>query len=158
MGLLDEAIREHLELRRRSGADPAELAREEQEALQPIDAGELPAWAMSPASLEPAQRDTAQPDPPDIYDDSRVDAAGPPAAAAAVEPVRTVEFGARELEQETVEIDMAAVLAQEDAAAGDDVRGEASLGGAFRARRITGTEAGFAEEDLEWEVPEARRA
>jgi len=34
MGLLDEAIREHLELKRRRGADPGEIAREEQEALQ----------------------------------------------------------------------------------------------------------------------------
>jgi hypothetical protein len=33
MGLLDEAIREHLELKRRRGADPAEVAREQHEAL-----------------------------------------------------------------------------------------------------------------------------
>jgi Flp pilus assembly protein TadD len=36
MGDLDEAIREHLELKRRRGADPAEVAREEQEALAPV--------------------------------------------------------------------------------------------------------------------------
>ena len=35
MGLLDEAIREHLELKRRRGADPGVVAREEQEALGP---------------------------------------------------------------------------------------------------------------------------
>ena len=33
MGLLDDAIREHLELKRRTGADPEEVARQEQEAL-----------------------------------------------------------------------------------------------------------------------------
>jgi hypothetical protein len=33
MGLLDDAIREHLELMRRRGADPDELARSEDEAL-----------------------------------------------------------------------------------------------------------------------------
>jgi hypothetical protein len=33
MGLLDDAIREHLELKRRRGADPGEVAREEREAL-----------------------------------------------------------------------------------------------------------------------------
>jgi hypothetical protein len=33
MGLLDEAIREHLALRRRHGADPGEVAREEHDAL-----------------------------------------------------------------------------------------------------------------------------
>ena len=36
MGDLDEAIREHLELKRRRGADPAEVAQEEQEALAPV--------------------------------------------------------------------------------------------------------------------------
>ena len=35
MGLLDEAIREHLELKRRRGADPAEIARAEKDALGP---------------------------------------------------------------------------------------------------------------------------
>src|SRR5205823_15089832 len=33
MGLLDDAIRDHLELKRRRGADPAEVAREQREAL-----------------------------------------------------------------------------------------------------------------------------
>jgi hypothetical protein len=36
MGELDDAIRDHLELKRRRGADPAEVAREEQEALAPV--------------------------------------------------------------------------------------------------------------------------
>jgi hypothetical protein len=36
MGLLDDAIREHLELKRRRGADPAELEQAEHEALGPV--------------------------------------------------------------------------------------------------------------------------
>ncbi|HTD09929.1 MAG TPA: hypothetical protein VK680_13660 [Solirubrobacteraceae bacterium] len=36
MGLLDDAIREHLELKRRSGADLAAVEREELEALAPV--------------------------------------------------------------------------------------------------------------------------
>src|SRR5690242_6689400 len=36
MGLLDDAIREHLELKRRHGADPQEVARQEDEALGTI--------------------------------------------------------------------------------------------------------------------------
>lgn len=36
MGLLDEAIREHLELQRRRGADPGEIARAESAALAPV--------------------------------------------------------------------------------------------------------------------------
>jgi len=36
MGLLDDAIREHLDLKRRRGADPEEVARLEHEALGPV--------------------------------------------------------------------------------------------------------------------------
>jgi hypothetical protein len=36
MGLLDDAIREHLDLKRRRGADPAEVERAQQEALGPV--------------------------------------------------------------------------------------------------------------------------
>jgi hypothetical protein len=36
MGDLDDAIREHLELKRRRGADPAEVARQEHDALAPV--------------------------------------------------------------------------------------------------------------------------
>jgi hypothetical protein len=48
MGLLDDAIREHLELKRRRGADPVEVARAEQDALGPVrrepQDGEEPAF------------------------------------------------------------------------------------------------------------------
>jgi hypothetical protein len=36
MGLLDDAIREHLDLKRRRGADPSEVERAEHEALGPV--------------------------------------------------------------------------------------------------------------------------
>jgi len=36
MGFLDDAIREHLELKRRRGADPADIERAEREALGPV--------------------------------------------------------------------------------------------------------------------------
>lgn len=36
MGLLDDAIREHLELKRKRGGDPSEIQRLEQEALAPV--------------------------------------------------------------------------------------------------------------------------
>jgi hypothetical protein len=36
MGLLDDAIREHLDLKRRRGADPSEIAKEEADALGPV--------------------------------------------------------------------------------------------------------------------------
>jgi hypothetical protein len=51
MGLLDDAIREHLELKRKHGADPEDLARQEQEALG------------APPRNEFAQPETAEPEP-----------------------------------------------------------------------------------------------
>lgn len=50
MGLLEEAIREHLELKRRSGADPGEVARQEHDALGPaVRAGREPEAAAEEA-------------------------------------------------------------------------------------------------------------
>src|SRR5437016_13033869 len=42
MGLLDDAIREHLDLKRRHGADPAEVERAGREALGPVRRGAEP--------------------------------------------------------------------------------------------------------------------
>jgi hypothetical protein len=52
MGLLDEAIREHLELKRRRGADPGEIAREERAALEPV-------FAQEPAAADEGDLDGA---------------------------------------------------------------------------------------------------
>jgi hypothetical protein len=51
MGLLDEAIKDHLELKRRHGADPGEVARLEHEALGPARREPV---AEAPADEEPA--------------------------------------------------------------------------------------------------------
>jgi len=56
MGDLDDAIREHLELKRRRGADPAEVAREEQEALSPVTRGHP---IVVPEELEHVRDDEA---------------------------------------------------------------------------------------------------
>ncbi len=48
MGLLDDAIREHLDLKRRRGADPTEIERAEREALGPVRR-EASATALSEA-------------------------------------------------------------------------------------------------------------
>jgi hypothetical protein len=60
MGLLDDAIKEHLELKRRRGADAEEVARLEQEALGPPQRGEF-AGATAPA--QPAEPAEVAPDP-----------------------------------------------------------------------------------------------
>jgi hypothetical protein len=57
VGLLDDAIREHLDLKRRRGADPAEIERAEREALGPVRRNRDPNAAEDPeaaADLEPA--------------------------------------------------------------------------------------------------------
>ncbi len=68
MGLLDDAIREHLELKRRRGADAEEVTRQEQEALGAPQraefAGAAPAATAEPDALEDARvEDTPAPEP-----------------------------------------------------------------------------------------------
>ena len=56
MGLLDDAIREHLELKRKHGADPDEVTRQEQEALGPATRrGEFAQAGEAAAGDEPAR-------------------------------------------------------------------------------------------------------
>jgi hypothetical protein len=54
MGLLDDAIREHLDLKRRRGADPDEVARLESEALGPVRREPAAADPTVPAAAEDA--------------------------------------------------------------------------------------------------------
>lgn len=57
MGLLDDAIREHLELKRRRGADAEEVARQENEALGPPQRAE---FASAPGDVD-APEDVLEP-------------------------------------------------------------------------------------------------
>jgi hypothetical protein len=59
MGLLDDAIREHLELKRKHGADPDDLARQEREALGPGMRNEF----AQPEGEEPAAEPAGAPEP-----------------------------------------------------------------------------------------------
>jgi hypothetical protein len=92
MGLLDDAIREHLDLKRRRGADPSEIEREESEALGPVrreapadpQSGSVPLGG-SYADHEPAALD----EPGVVYDDDdEPEPYEPPPAPAAREPDR----------------------------------------------------------------------
>jgi hypothetical protein len=112
MGLLDDAIREHLELRRRHGADPSEVMSKEQEALGPVTTravGELPADADVLFAAEPSLT------------------GGDMAAEDRRRERRGTDWGSddRYLSQETVELDMRAIL-DEDASTG---AGHAEHGG-----------------------------
>jgi len=64
MGLLDDAIREHLDLKRRRGADPAEVARLEHEALGPVRREPAPAEPTGDQPPAPAAEPSAHAEHP----------------------------------------------------------------------------------------------
>src|SRR5689334_4091579 len=73
MGLLDDAIREHLELKRKHGANPDDVARQEREALGPPPRNEFAQTSEPEAEVavpeaaapvqEPAPRVEPEPEP-----------------------------------------------------------------------------------------------
>lgn len=91
MGLLDDAIREHLELKRKHGADPDDVARQEREALGPSPRNEFAqtsepeAEAPVPASEEPAAV-VAEPEAPAADPEPPLNEAEAPPAPAEPEP------------------------------------------------------------------------
>ncbi len=102
MGLLDDAIREHLELRRRHGADPSEVLSKEQEALGPVAAQADAALPTGDDMLFAAEPSLAGVDIADgnmIAEDRRRERRGGDRGA-----------DDQYLSQETVELDMRAVL------------------------------------------------
>jgi hypothetical protein len=73
MGLLDDAIREHLDLQRRRGADPTEVERAEREALGPVRrapeaAAEAESNAEAAADLEVAYEHEDESEPGVAFD------------------------------------------------------------------------------------------
>jgi hypothetical protein len=94
MGLLDDAIREHLELKRSHGADPGEIARQEHEALGPVRRTAEPAEPAHPEDLEPhgeAAADAYANDEIGGVDEAWDDRFGRDEAAAAVEHTQMLE-------------------------------------------------------------------
>jgi hypothetical protein len=85
MGLLDDAIRDHLDLKRRRGADPSEVERAEREALGPV--------RRNPTASELAEAEAAAaPDGAAAYDQADEegwshDSVQEPAAGAEVAPL-----------------------------------------------------------------------
>jgi hypothetical protein len=114
MGLLDDAIREHLELKRRRGADAEEVTRLEQEALGPPQRGEF-AGARAPA--EPA----GEPVPPE--DQAAVDE---PAPESAEDPVVEPEPEPRDEAGDGWLEDPPAPPGEAEASAGDEASGRGS--------------------------------
>jgi hypothetical protein len=100
MGLLDDAIREHLELKRLRGADPGLVAQEEREALSPVHADEPPV-----AEVEGAELDFAADPPERHHRPTRISDRRAPHVSVGAE--------SWSVDQETVEFDMRAVLYEE---------------------------------------------
>jgi len=136
MGLLDDAIREHLELKRRAGADPGEIARTENEALAPVVPD--PDAADEPAS--PPQAAEAYPDGDGLAGEAVVGAAG-----------------FEDVGEETAELDMQSVLDAENEHPQATVSSHeppAEETQAARPVRAPTAEASH-EDSLEWEMPGA---
>lgn len=133
MGLLDDAIREHLELKRRRGADPGTVAREEHDALGPVRRGD------------------------DAEHDNMDDRSSVPAhdQGAPVEPDALSTGGSTDSGsggQETVEINMEAELAAEH---DSDAHREAGLDAPATHAAHPASARVISDESLEWEAPDA---
>ncbi len=100
MGLLDDAIREHLELKRRRGADPADVSRQESEALGPVRPladgapdfvrpGAPEARAAEPQRWEDEETAVVEPPAPYDHDLSAADYEPPPVPPVPPEPDRS---------------------------------------------------------------------
>jgi hypothetical protein len=84
MGLLDDAIKEHLDLKRRRGADPAEIERAEREALGPV--------RRQPEPEADEQPGAAEEQPGAAEGMEAVDSEVPPTPAALEEPEPERDF------------------------------------------------------------------
>jgi hypothetical protein len=89
MGLLEDAIREHLELKRQHGADPGEVTAQEREALGPIQRGveplvldREPAPEEAPAAHDEPVEDLPEAAEPDLVPEYEPPPASPPPADA----------------------------------------------------------------------------
>jgi hypothetical protein len=150
MGLLDDAIREHLELKRRNGADPGEVAREQQEALDPIFPG---ASAGSDGDAEPSVEPVAG-DVGEVAPGGDAAPQASPVADAAGDGVEDAQATSEPSStgQETVELDMQSVLH-----AGADGPGPASpTGPAFAGSEGAAATHEPEAESLDWEMPGER--
>jgi hypothetical protein len=139
MGSLEDAIREHLELKRLRGADPAEVAREQHEALDP-PTGEDPAAAADALESDGTLPTGQAPAEPAVESDHPAPA---PSSSPSGEP--SAEG------QETAELDMRAVLQGGAAPAGDTV---APVGPIVAGPARASSAAAPEEDSLEWEMPE----
>jgi hypothetical protein len=149
MGLLDDAIREHLELKRQRGADPGEVAREQHEALDApvqgttVEDEPLAAEVASAAPLVDPPT-AAQPDLDPGADVVEENTSTQPSAQASASDTT---FGG-----ETAELDMSSVLGEDTSTAADQAVRRRS-GDNADAPVETADPSLTQEDSLEWEMP-----
>ncbi|SRR5579871_2291040 len=144
MGLLDDAIRDHLELKRRRGADPSEIAREEREALEPVfpDEPRPPGFEDEPQAGTVLDEQSPHGDP---LEES--------AEAAEVAEAAEAQAVGQPLGDETVEIDMEAVLAADAPVGAEAPAPEHAPPAAARPSDAVRPPPPGEEDLLEWEIP-----
>jgi hypothetical protein len=148
MGLLDDAIREHLELKRRRGANPEEVAREQREALDAAaehkvtSVGLDGADPVGPAPLDPTI------DSNDVDADGLANPGDHGGHPRAEQPASRADAG------ETAELDMSSVLGEsEDAQEEGGLPIDASAGESGASAQPVPARPATDEDSLEWEVP-----
>jgi len=142
MGLLDDAIREHLELKRLRGADPGLVAHEEHEAFGPVR-GDVPASTDDGV-------DTPIDTPIDLAAASTLPTEDAPAQPS--QPDGTQGFS--NVGQETAELDMRTVLDDESSRDTAPV-GPVAVGpvGGSPSTDDAPLEQDIADDPVEWEMP-----
>jgi hypothetical protein len=145
MGLLDDAIREHLELKRRRGADPGEVAREEREALDPVPRREPRATPTYETGTFVSGASEPEPAEPAVESDEG--ASEEPTAAAFVDHNHSGGEFTTVRQQETVELDMEQELGEQEGAQESSPRFTRRPSGEELDRQ-EGEESSF-----EWETP-----
>jgi len=114
--MLDDAIREHLELKRRRGADPDEVAREQREALEPIP-------GLAPPRDEATAGDSPNSGTEEVSSAPLVDPASPSNIAQDLDAPGVGSVSAEQAPapgaEETAELDMSTVLGEEPADSAD---------------------------------------
>ena len=133
MGLLEDAIREHLELKRLRGADPAEVAREQHEVLDTPASADAALAAAGEAAATVPEHEAAAPALQESV------AAGEDPG----DPATTAGAGAVHAGGETAELDMEAVLAEHPLPTADT----------DSPPEPPELAPGADEDSLEWEVP-----
>jgi hypothetical protein len=132
MGLLDDAIREHLELKRLRGADPGLVSREESEVFGPV----------RDEQLDNEDGEIAVPK-------ALADEEAPSAGHDPAQPENFSNVG-----QETAELDMRTVL-EDESGLDDALAGPAPAGPVAARPSSSGAsqEHGATDDSLEWEMP-----